>query len=70
LAEKLCASLGSAVGAALSFPNYASLLPRSSTSLDQGDFGGAGRHDVILVVGAPVFRYHQYEARGVSPRRG
>jgi thiamine pyrophosphate-dependent acetolactate synthase large subunit-like protein len=37
------ASLGSAVGAALSVPNQAHLLPGSATGRDQGDFSDAKR---------------------------
>jgi benzoylformate decarboxylase len=63
------AGLGGTVGAALSVPDahfsFRGLLPAAIKGISAALAG----HDLILVVGAPVFRYHQYEPGAYLPER-
>jgi benzoylformate decarboxylase len=69
LAEKLHAPVWIAPSAprcpfSTTHPNFRGLLPASIREISAALSG----HDLILVVGAPVFRYHQYEPGAYLPK--
>jgi benzoylformate decarboxylase len=68
LAEKLCAPVWAAPSAPrcpfpTTHPYFRGLLPASIKGISSSLIG----HELILVVGAPVFRYHQYEPGAYLP---
>jgi len=68
LAEKLCAPVWAAPSAPrCPFPTchayFRGLLPAAI----KGISGALSGHDMILVIGAPVFRYHEYEPGAYLP---
>ena len=64
------AGLGSAVGAPLSVPNYASLLPRPAAGQYQGNFGGTERARPDSRYWRACLPLPRIPARSLSPRGG